>query len=96
MKKTTNVVSEFCTKHNISIEQFYGREPVGGYLDLGSVTSLPDGFNPTVGGDLDLGSVTSIPEGFKNIESWKAAKVKKPTHPLNTPKNKLMFLNITL
>jgi hypothetical protein len=32
------------------------------YLD--SVTSLPEGFNPTVGGDLYLRSVTSLPEGF--------------------------------
>jgi predicted peroxiredoxin len=37
---------------------------VCGYLDLGSLTSIPDGFNPTVGGDLDLGSLTSIPDGF--------------------------------
>jgi hypothetical protein len=28
------------------------------------VTSLPEGFNPTVGGYLDLRSVTSLPEGF--------------------------------
>jgi hypothetical protein len=28
------------------------------------VTSIPEGFNPTVGDYLDLGSVTSIPEGF--------------------------------
>jgi hypothetical protein len=28
------------------------------------VTSLVEGFNPTVGGDLDLGSVTSLVEGF--------------------------------
>ena len=31
----------------------------GGYLDLSSVTSIPDGWNPTVGGYLDLSSVTS-------------------------------------
>ncbi|MGN0017181.1 MAG: hypothetical protein ACI37O_07590, partial [Candidatus Avelusimicrobium sp.] len=37
---------------------------VGSFLDLGSVTKLPEGFNPTVGGDLDLGSVTELPEGF--------------------------------
>ena len=40
---------------------------VGGGLDLESLTSIPEGFNPTVGGDLDLGSVTSIPEGFNPI-----------------------------
>ena len=28
------------------------------------MTSLPEGFNPTVGGSLDLSSVTSLPEGF--------------------------------
>jgi hypothetical protein len=28
------------------------------------VTSLPEGFNPTVGGYLDLSSVTSLPDGF--------------------------------
>ena len=36
----------------------------GGYLDLRKVTSLPDGFNPTVSGDLDLSSLKVIPEGF--------------------------------
>ena len=28
------------------------------------LTSIPEGFNPTVGGSLDLSSLTSIPEGF--------------------------------
>jgi hypothetical protein len=37
---------------------------VGGDLDLSSLTSIPEGFNPTVGGDLYLSSLTSIPEGF--------------------------------
>ena len=31
---------------------------------MGSLTSIPDGFNPTVGGGLYLGSLTSIPDGF--------------------------------
>jgi len=31
---------------------------------LSSLTSIPEGFNPTVGGDLYLRSLTSIPEGF--------------------------------
>jgi len=33
-------------------------------LYLSSLTSIPEGFNPTVGGDLYLSSLTSIPEGF--------------------------------
>ncbi len=33
-------------------------------MDLRSLTSIPEGFNPTVGGSLDLSSLTSIPEGF--------------------------------
>ena len=28
------------------------------------MTSIPEGFNPTVGGSLGLGGLTSIPEGF--------------------------------
>jgi hypothetical protein len=28
------------------------------------VTTIPEGFNPTVGGDLDLSSLTTIPDGF--------------------------------
>jgi len=57
-------IKDFCKKHNISENQFYGKENIKGNLYLPSVTTLPDGFNPTVGGDLDLGSVTSLPEGF--------------------------------
>jgi hypothetical protein len=33
-------------------------------LDLRSLTSIPNGFNPTVGGSLYLSSLTSIPNGF--------------------------------
>ena len=47
MKKET-----FCKKFNLTEEQFLGNEKIGGYLDLRSVTSIPEGFNPTVGGDL--------------------------------------------
>jgi len=44
----------FCKKHGLTIKQFYGLEPVGGSLDLRGLTSIPDGFNPTVGGSLYL------------------------------------------
>jgi hypothetical protein len=37
---------------------------VSGYLDLRSVTALPEGFSPKVGRDLDLRSVTALPHGF--------------------------------
>ena len=36
----------------------------GGNLYLSGLTSIPDGFNPTVGGYLDLSGLTSIPDGF--------------------------------
>ena len=36
----------------------------GGSLWLDGLTSIPEGFNPTVGGSLWLRSLTSIPEGF--------------------------------
>jgi len=57
MKKHT--VKEFCTQHGITEDQFYGREKFGGYLDLSGLTSIPEGFNPTVGDSLDLSGLTS-------------------------------------
>jgi hypothetical protein len=59
MKKST-----FLKQYNITEEQFSGEKEIGGSLYLSSLTSIPEGFNPTVGGYLDLGSLTSIPEGF--------------------------------
>lgn len=32
----------FCKKHNLTEDQFYGKETVGGSLDLSSLTSIPD------------------------------------------------------
>ena len=55
---------DFCKKHGLTEGQFYGREKYEGYLYLGSLTSIPDTFNPTVGGSLDLRSLTSIPDTF--------------------------------
>ena len=57
-------LQEFCKIANIAEAQATGEEEISGSLDLRSVTSIPDGFNPTVGGYLDLRSVTSIPDGF--------------------------------
>ncbi|MBO7235141.1 MAG: hypothetical protein J6V05_00940, partial [Alistipes sp.] len=57
-------LKDFCKKYGLTIEQATGKEKIGGSLYLSSVTSIPDGFNPTVGGSLDLSSVTSIPDGF--------------------------------
>jgi hypothetical protein len=37
---------------------------VGGFLNLPSLKSIPEGFNPTVGGSLSLYSLKSIPAGF--------------------------------
>ena len=65
---------EFCKKHGLSEAQFTGEDRIGGSLYLRSLTSIPEGFNPTVGGSLDLTSLTSaerakvqprgIPEDF--------------------------------
>jgi hypothetical protein len=57
-------MKEFCKEYNITEQQFLGKEEIGGDLDLSNLTSIPEGFNPTVGGDLDLRNLTSIPEGF--------------------------------
>jgi hypothetical protein len=55
------------------------------------VTSIPEGFNPTVGGYLDLRSVTSIPEGFNPTVGgdlyWKnnSKHIGADVPPLNIP-----------
>jgi hypothetical protein len=56
--------SEFIKKYNLTEGQFYGTEKIDGSLSLSSLTSIPEGFNPTVGGYLSLNSLKSIPEGF--------------------------------
>ena len=63
-KDNKQQVIDFCEKRGITQNQFYGKEKINGYLDLCSLTSIPDGFNPTVGGSLYLNSLTSIPDGF--------------------------------
>ena len=63
--------SAFLKKYGITEEQFEGKEQIEGSLDLRSVKSIPEGFNPAVGGWLDLRSVTSIPEGFNpTVGGW--------------------------
>ena len=57
-------LKDFCKKYGLTIEQATGKGEFGGDLYLRSVTSIPEGFNPTVGGYLYLSSVTSIPDGF--------------------------------
>ena len=49
-------IEGLCKKYNLSEDQFTGKENVGGYLYLSSLTSIPEGFNPTVGGSLYLRS----------------------------------------
>jgi hypothetical protein len=56
--------NEFIKKYNLTEAQFIGTEKIEGDLYLSSVTSIPEGFNPTVVDNLDLRSLTSIPEGF--------------------------------
>lgn len=58
---TKNSVRSFCERYDITEDQFYGEAKIGGSLDLGSVTSIPEGFNPTVGGSRQctLGEIES-------------------------------------
>ncbi|EJL66922.1 hypothetical protein PMI10_00502, partial [Flavobacterium sp. CF136] len=34
-------MKNFCKKYNLTEKQFFGKETVGGSLDLGSLTSIP-------------------------------------------------------
>ena len=70
-------IKDFCSKANITINQFYGKEKINGSLDLRSLTSIPEGFNPTVGGSLYLSSnvkanYKKLPSGY--LLSWQDGK----------------------
>lgn len=47
-------LKDFCKKYGLTEDQATGKEHIGGGLYLRSVTSIPEGFNPTVGGGLYL------------------------------------------
>ena len=67
-----NKLETFLKKYNIPESQ-----KIEGSLDLSSLTSIPEGFNPTVGGSLDLRSLTSIPEGFNpTVGGWLDLSIK--------------------
>jgi hypothetical protein len=62
--KATKKQLAFCTEHEISFDQFIGKDIIEGDLDIDSVTELIEGFNPTVGGSLIMNSVTKLVKGF--------------------------------
>jgi hypothetical protein len=64
-------------QYNLTENQFLGIDKIGGSLDLSNLTSIPEGFNPTVGGSLYLGNLTCIPEGFnpKNFDNKNLTKI---------------------
>jgi hypothetical protein len=57
-------MKNFCEEYDITEDQFFGKEKINGSLNLRSLTSIPEGFNPTVEGSLNLRSLKTIPEGF--------------------------------
>ncbi len=76
-KKQKEEVKNFCDRHGITEDQFFGKEKFGGSLDLRSLTSIPQGFNPTVGGYLDLRSglkAKHTPLESNYVFSWQNGK----------------------
>ena len=68
-------ITSFCKKHGLTEDQFHGRAEYSGSLDLSSLTSIPDGFNPTVGGSLYLSSGLSAPTTpAPQLLSWEDGK----------------------
>ena len=62
--KATKKQLAFCEEHEISFDQFIGKDVIERTLYLNSVTKLVEGFNPTVCGSLCLDSVTKLIKGF--------------------------------
>jgi len=61
---TDQCIDQLLKAAKSDIEAVMSGEKYEEALYLNSLTSIPDGFNPTVGGDLFLNSLTSIPDGF--------------------------------
>lgn len=73
--KNEQAITTFCKKYGLTEDQFSGREKYEGYLDLSGLTSIPEGFNPTVGGYLYLRGLTSNHTPLKNrLLTWKNGK----------------------
>lgn len=65
---------EFCNRYGLTDRQFDGGDEFGGSLYLSSLTSIPEGFNPTVGGYLYLRSGSKyIGANVENL-SWQNGK----------------------
>jgi len=66
-RMTDQCIDQLLKAAKSDIEAIIGGQTYEKDLDLRSLTSIPDGFNPTVGGDLYLHRLTSIPDGFNPI-----------------------------
>ena len=64
MKKDVSKIKEWLRSVGADESKLDENGRYEGSLYLSSLTSIPEGFNPTVGGSLYLRSLTSIPEGF--------------------------------
>ena len=65
----------FCKKYNLTEAQATGKEKINGSLYLSSLTSIPEGFNPTVGGWLDLRSGKKyIGASVSDVYFWRDKK----------------------
>ena len=60
---------QFKKQYNLTEDQFVGKELIKGNLYLDSVTTLPEGFNPTVGGSLYLPS--HLKPNYTKLDSTK-------------------------
>lgn len=60
-------VEDFCAKHGLTEDQFYGRAVINQDLSMRGVEVIPDGFNPTVNGSINLPNLIKVPVGFNPI-----------------------------
>ena len=70
-------VKAFLKNNKIEYEVVAGEIVIGGSLYLRSLTSIPDGFNPTVGGSLDLSGLKGKKPKSKNLPKNFQADLRK-------------------
>jgi len=58
-------LNTFLKKHNLTLEQYYGNEPILHNINLGRLTVYPVGFNPSeIHGKFIGNNILSLPENF--------------------------------
>ena len=65
--KTPMAVLDFCKRHEISLDQYYGRKEIYSTMDMIDYTEVPRDFRPSYLSSLQLDKIRGIPQDFCTV-----------------------------